>query len=49
MKYVAELHHAREVTLLGTADLRHWTEQLAPLDLHPRPRGRQRRGAGQCG
>jgi hypothetical protein len=35
MKYVAELHHALEVTLLGGADLAYWTAHLAPLDLHP--------------
>jgi hypothetical protein len=35
IKYVAELSHVREVTLLGTADLAYWAERLTREDLTP--------------
>jgi hypothetical protein len=35
IKYVAELTHVREVSLLGTADLAYWEERLKPEGLAP--------------
>jgi hypothetical protein len=35
VKWVAELDHVREVSLLGTADLAFWTDQLLHEDLRP--------------
>jgi hypothetical protein len=37
-KYVAQLSHVREVSLLGTADLSFWTNRLAREDLTPAAR-----------
>lgn len=35
VKFVAQIHNAREVTLRAHADLRYWREHLHPLNLHP--------------
>src|SRR5215218_5136234 len=35
IKYVAQLAHVREVSLLGTADLAYWTERLRSERLTP--------------
>jgi|CXWL01.1.fsa_nt_gi hypothetical protein len=35
VKYIAELKHVREVSLLGTADLAFWTDQLGKEGLSP--------------
>jgi hypothetical protein len=35
IKYVAELSHVREVSLLGAADLGYWEERLKPEGLSP--------------
>jgi hypothetical protein len=35
VKWVAELTHAREVSLFGTADLSFWKEKLVRMDLRP--------------
>src|SRR5262245_35602452 len=35
VKYVAQLAHVREVSLLGTADLAYWKDHLRPEDLVP--------------
>lgn len=34
-KYIAQLQHVREVSLLGLADLAFWAERLRPESLHP--------------
>ena len=38
MKYVAQLTHVREVSLLGTADLAYWKDRLAPENHTPAER-----------
>jgi hypothetical protein len=35
IKYVAELKHVREVSLVGTADLAFWKDRLRPAGLQP--------------
>jgi hypothetical protein len=35
MKYIAEIHNAREVCLVGAADLTFWQARLAPDELSP--------------
>lgn len=35
MKYIAELAHVRDVSLLGTADLEFWVERLKSEGLTP--------------
>src|SRR5689334_11422240 len=35
LKYVADCHHVREVSLWGTADLDYWTRHLAGQGLIP--------------
>jgi hypothetical protein len=41
IKWAAELSHAREVTLLGTADLVFWKDWLIEEDLRPSEHGGQ--------
>lgn len=36
VKYVAQIEHVREVSLLGTADLTYWRQRMQPLGLVPR-------------
>lgn len=38
MKYVAQLSHVNEISLLGTADLAYWKQRLEPENLGPAER-----------